>query len=154
MFKVLVPAVACVALAAFAARTQSVAPDTSTAPMAWRLAHEGSMAKLTYGAANSDALAVMLTCEPGQGLATVYGEAQPDTPQLIRASTGPAELDPLSGGQAYETHVRLGDPVLTDLTRRGALRLVGDAGPVVLTANAEERRLVGDFLAYCGSAHA
>ena len=152
MFKVLVPAVAACALVAFAARTQSVEPAPETPSMAWRLSYEDSLAKLTYGVANSDHLAVMITCIPGESTAVVYGEAQPDSPRLVRASIGPAALDPLTGGDAYETLIPLQDASLTGLASNGSIRLVGDAGPTVLRADRAERRLAADFLAYCGSA--
>jgi hypothetical protein len=154
MFKILIPAVACVALVAVSARTQT--PDAASAApaMAWRLAYEGPMAKLTYGAANSDQLAVMISCEPGQGDAVVYGEAHPDSPRLLQASAGPVAVDPLTGGAAYETRISLDDPSLTALASQGALRLVGDTGPVVLAADRADRRLVSDMLAYCGSSRA
>lgn len=151
MFKVLVPAVAACALVAFAARTQSVEPAPETPSMAWRLSYEDSLAKLTYGVANSDHLAVMITCVPGESTAVVYGEAQPDSPRLVRASMGPAELDPLTGGDAYETLIPLHDASLTRLAASGSIRLVGDDGATVLRADRAEQRLASDFLAYCGS---
>lgn len=154
MFKVLVPAVAACALVAFAAKTQSVDSSPEAPSMAWRLNYEDSLAKLTYGAANSDNLAVMITCVPGESTAVVYGEAQPDTPRLVHASMGPATLDPLTGGAAYETLIPLRDASLTGLASNGALRLVGDAGTIVLRADRAERRLASDFLAYCGSSRA
>lgn len=151
MFKVLIPAVACIALVAVSARTQTHDAAPAAPAMAWRLDHEGPMAKLTYGAANSDHLAVMITCEPGQGVAVFYGVARPDSPRLVHASNTPAPIDPLSNGAAYETPVALDDPSLTGLARRGSLRLIGDEGSVVLTADDADRRLASDMLAYCGS---
>ena len=151
MFKVLVPAVAACALVAFAARTQSVEPAPETPSMAWRLSYEDSLAKLTYGVANSDHLAVMITCIPGESTAVVYGEAQPDSPRLVRASMGPAALDPLTGGDAYETLIPLHDASLTGLAASGSIRLIGDDGATVLHADRAEQRLASDFLAYCGS---
>lgn len=151
MFKVLVPAVAACALVAFAARTQSVEPAPETPSMAWRLSYEDSLAKLTYGVANSDHLAVMITCVPGESTAVVYGEGQPDSPRLVRASMGPAALDPLTGGDAYETLIPLHDASLTGLAASGSIRLVGDDGATVLRADRAEQRLASDFLAYCGS---
>jgi len=154
MFKVLIPAVACVALVAVSARTQTFDAAPAEPAMAWRLAYEGPLAKLTYGAANSDQLAVMITCEPGQGDAVVYGEAHPDSPRLVQASAAPAPADPLTGGAAYETRIALDDPTLTALASQGALRLVGDHGPLVLAAGRADRRLASDMLAYCGSSRA
>lgn len=152
MFKVLVPAVAACALVAFAARTQSIESAPDAPPMAWRLSYEGSLAKLTYGLANSDHLAVMITCAPGESTAVVYGEGQPDSPRLVQASMGPAALDPLTGGDAYETLIPLHDVALTGLASKGSIRLIGDAGATVLRADRTERRLASEFLTYCGSA--
>ena len=151
MFKVLVPAVAACALVAFAARTQTVESTPEAPAMAWRLSYENSLAKLTYGVANSDHLAVMITCVPGESTAVVYGEAQPDSPRLVNASMGPAALDPLTGGDAYETVIPLQDATLTNLASGGSIRLIGDTGATVLRADRAERRLAADFLTYCGS---
>ena len=111
MFKVLIPAAAAVALVAFAARTQPLDafPPVETPTMSWHLSHEGAMAKLAYGVENSDQLALMVTCSPGDAAAVVYGDVQPDTPRLIAASHGPAPLDPMSGGDATETRLSLQD---------------------------------------------
>ena len=141
MFKVLVPAVAACALVAFAARTQTVETTPDAPTMAWRLSFEDSLAKLTYGVANSDHLAVMITCVPGESTAVVYGEAQPDSPRLVHASMGPAALDPLTGGDAYETVIPLQDASLTNLASGGSIRLIGDTGTTVLRADRAERRL-------------
>lgn len=151
MFKVLVPAVAACALVAFAARTQTVESSPEAPAMAWRLSYEDSLAKLTYGVANSDHLAVMITCVPGESTAVVYGEAQPDSPRLVHASMGPTTLDPLTGGDAYETVIPLQDASLTNLASGGSIRLIGDTGATVLRADRAERRLAADFLTYCGS---
>lgn len=155
MFKILIPAAASIALVAFAARTQPVEPAAMEAPaMAWHISREGEMAKLAYGVANSDQLALMIACAPGDTTAIVYGDVQPDTPRLIQASLGPAPLDPLSGGEAEESRVALTDSSLTGLATRGAMRVVGDAGHFTLTASPEERQAIAGFLSYCGSARA
>lgn len=158
MFKVLIPAAAAVVLVAVAARTQSaetVALEGVPAPvMAWHLSHEGAMAKLAYGVANSDQLALMITCSPGDATAVVYGDVQPDTPRLITAAYGPAPLDPMSGGDADETRVSLHDASLAGLVSRGLLRVRGDAGAFTLRADEAERRTISGFLAYCGSSRA
>lgn len=155
MFKVLIPAAAALALAVSAAGTVSsgsaMSESTAVPAMGWHLSHEGEMAKLAYGVANSDQLALMVTCSPGDSTAVVYGEVQPDTPRLISASLGPAPLDPLSGGDADEARISLHDPSLMRLASQGVLRVRGDAGAFTLTAGATDRRRIGEFLAYCGS---
>lgn len=157
MFKVLIPAAAALGLVAFAAQSQSADPMTeaNAHPMAWHLSHEGAMAKLAYGVANSDQLAVMMTCEPGDRTAAVYGAVQPVGARLIQASmTGPAEIDPMTGGLAEESRIGLSDPALRALVQDGALPVRGDAGRGSLPADKDERRMIADFLAYCGTSRA
>lgn len=118
--------------------------------MRWSVHYDGALAKLTYGVANSDQLAVMVTCMPGDSRAVVYGEVQPEGARLIEARH---QIDPLSGGEAVEARIAVRDPWLTGLAERGHTAVVGDAGQFRLTASSEERRLVGDFLAYCAPGH-
>ena len=155
MFKFAIPAAAALGLIAVAAQsgaTDAVAPETlAPAPMGWHLSHEGHVAKLAYGVANSDQLALMMTCEPGQAQAIIYGDVKPASPRLHRLSMEAAAIDPLSGGMADEARVSLRDPVLQKLATRGELAVEGDAGLFKLTADAEERRLVDRFFAYCGT---
>ncbi|MDP1914359.1 hypothetical protein [Brevundimonas sp.] len=152
MLKIAIPAVAALGLIAFAARSQATNLDVQTgaAPMGWHLSHEGSLAKLAYGVENSDQVALMMTCERGQTQATVYGDVQPASPRLIKTSTA-AAIDPLGGELAAETRISVRDPALRQLARSGKLAVEADAGQFELSANPAERRLIGDFFAYCGS---
>ena len=153
MLKFAVPAVIALGLIAVAARTQATNADAQVgadAPMGWHLSQEGELAKLAYGVANSDQLALMMTCRPGQAQAAIYGDVQPATPRLVQASMETA-IDPLSGGLADESRVSVGDPALQQLARDGKLAVKGDAGSFELTASRDERRLIGDFFAYCGT---
>ena len=157
MFKFLVPAAASLGLVAFAAQSQSADPrsEANVLPMAWHLSHEGEMAKLAYGVANSDQLAVMMTCAPGDRSAVVYGAVQPAGARLIHASMGgPAEIDPMTGELARESRIGLTDPALRSLVEDGALPVKGDAGRGSLPADKTERRMISDFLSYCGSSRA
>lgn len=154
MFKFAIPAVAALGLIAVAAQSRATdaAPETDAAPaMGWHLSHEGSMAKLAYGVANSDQLALMMTCEPGQSQAVVYGDVQPASPRLIKASTRSTAIDPLGGGLADEARIPLRAPALQKLARSGKLAVEGDAGHFELTADDKEQRLVEQFFAYCGT---
>jgi hypothetical protein len=148
MFKVLIPAVAALGLIAVAAQSQGAVSESSAlnaAPvMSWSVHHEGALAKLAYGVPNSDQLALMVTCQPGDRTAVVYGDVQPESARLMQAG-----YDPLSGGDAEETRIALRDPALTGLAERGRMAVRGDAGVFQLAATREERRVVGDFLAYC-----
>ena len=155
MFKFAIPAVAALGLIAVAAQSRAtnadVVVETGVPPMGWHLSHEGAIAKLAYGVANSDQLALMMTCEPGQAQAVVYGDVQPASPRLLKASMTSAAIDPLSGGLADEARISLRDPALQKLALSGKLEVEGDAGHFELTANADERRLVREFFAYCGT---
>lgn len=148
MFKFVVPAAAALGLLAFAAHSQAEQEEAPPAPMGWHSYKEGSTAKLAYGVANSDVLAVMMTCAPGDPMVTIYGSAQPDTPRLVKAG-GPSELDPLSGGDFVEAKAPLSDPVFRDLAGKGVLKVKGEAGKGQLRASQSERQLVGQFFGYC-----
>lgn len=152
MFKIAIPAVAALGLIAFAAQSQATNLDVqnSPAPMGWHLSHEGSLAKLAYGVENSDQLALMMTCERGQTQAVVYGDVQPASARVIRASMESA-IDPLSGDLSREARISVRDPALQQLIRNGKLAVEADAGRFELPANPAERRLIGEFFAYCGS---
>jgi hypothetical protein len=162
MFKILVPAVAALGLVAFAAKTQDWSheqADTAVvasaaspvlarvmAPvMGWHLSYEGPMAKLAYGVENSDQLAMMVTCAPGDRSAVLYGDVLPASPRLAQASMG---------GEGDEARMPLTDPALQGLARNGVMPVVGEAGPTRISATADERRVVSGFLAYCGGVRA
>jgi hypothetical protein len=150
MFKVLVPAVAVLGLIAFTAQSRTRAPEAETAMttpvMGWSVHYEGALAKLAYGVANSDQLALMVTCMPGDRTAVVYGDVQLEGARLMQASM---TVDPLSGGEADETRIAVNDPSLTGLAQGGRMTVIGDAGRFSIAASAQDRRLVSDFLAYC-----
>jgi hypothetical protein len=152
MLKIAIPAVAALGLIAFAAQSQATDVDVqpAVAPMGWHLSHEGTLAKLAYGVENSDQLALMMTCEKGQTQATVYGDVRPAGPRLIKASMATA-IDPLSGDLSDETRISVRDPALQKLARNGKLAVEAEAGLFELTATSSERRLIGEFFAYCGS---
>lgn len=154
MFKVLVPAVAALGLVAFAAKTQdwshedaepSVVAAMAQPVMGWHLSYEGRMAKLAYGVANSDQLAMMVTCAPGDRSAAVYGDVLPASPRLAQASMGSLE---------DEARIPVSDPALQSLARNGVMPVVGEAGPTRIHASDAERRVVSGFLSYCDQASA
>ncbi len=154
MFKFAIPAVAALGLITVAAQSQATITEAQTspiAPMGWHLSHEGSMAKLAYGLANSDQLALMMTCEKGQAAATVYGEVQPVGSRLLKASINTTAIDPLNGDLAQENRISVTDPVMQALASSGKLAVEGDAGHFELTADGDERRIVSAFFAYCGT---
>lgn len=152
MFKIVIPAVAALGLIAVAAQSQAtnVVVEADSAPMGWHLSHEGSLAKLAYGVENSDQLALMMTCQRGQTQAAVYGDVQPASSRLIKASVT-AAIDPISGGLVDETQISIRDPSLQKLALTGKLAVEADAGQFELSASPAERRLINEFFAYCGS---
>lgn len=146
MFKILIPAVAALGLVAFAAKTQPAVTDLEPAAaaqtMAWHLSTEGETAKLAYGVANSDQLAMMVTCAPGDTTAAVYGDVRP-----AGAAAGTAS-------SMDETRVPVRNAVLQDLVDKGAMTVVGDGGSFRIRASIEERRGIGQFLDYCSRKNA
>ena len=77
---------------------------------------------------------------------------QPKAARLTQTAMGPAEMDPLSGGDAVETRISLRDPAMQTLARRGKLEVQGEAGDFMLEATVDERRLIGEFFASCATA--
>ncbi len=158
MFKVLVPAVAALGLVLFAAQSGAGASPAGTAVggpvMGWSVHHEGALAKLAYGVANTDQLALMVTCMPGDANAVVYGDVQPEGARPAQAGPAAQPADPLSGGAAIETRITLSDPALLGLARQGRMAVRGEPGVLQIAATPDERRLVADFLAYCSPVRA
>lgn len=159
MFKILIPAAAALGLIAFAAQSQGADVTTeatahTTPVMGWSVHHEGALAKLAYGVANSDQLALMLSCQPGDRTAAIYGDVLPEAATVLPASLTQQAIDPLSLGEAEESRLSLSDPALKGLADSGRMTVRGDAGRFQLAASEEERRMVGDFLAYCSAGRA
>ena len=155
MFKFAIPAVVALGLIALTARSQASNLDVQTeaTPMGWHLSHEGTLAKLAYGVENSDQLALMITCEPGQTQAMLYGDVQPASTRQVKASAS-TRIDPLSGGLTDEARISLRDPTLQQLALYGRLAVEAGADAFELSASPAERRQIRAFLAYCGSARA
>lgn len=155
MLKSLLPAAAALSLAVLAGQALTSAPAAPGEGVAgWHLLHEGAMAKLAYGLTDSDDVALMLTCSPGDRTAVVYGDSQPRSPALTPAALGPQPIDPLSDGEAFESHLPLTDTALTGLARNGRMAVQTEAGGRQLRATRAERRLIQSFLGYCASSHA
>lgn len=156
MFKALIPAAGLLGLVALAAlpATSGYERQADVRPMGWHLYLEDSTAKLAYGVANSDQLALMMTCDPESRGVTVYGEVQPASARLMRVSDHYVEPDPLSDGEAYETRIALNDSTLISLAERGSMPVEGAAGAFSLPATASERAAVARFMSYCASGRA
>ena len=154
MFKFAIPAVVALGLISLAAQTHATPEQPRDPGLGWHVSHEGEMAKLAYGVEDSDQLALMMTCEPGQTTAVIYGDVAPASARLRAASAGPAAIDPLSGDLTEESRLSLRDPAVQALVHNGRMPVVGEAGRSELTATRDERRLIGEFIAYCGSGRA
>ncbi|HEV7353838.1 MAG TPA: hypothetical protein VGN74_11995 [Brevundimonas sp.] len=151
MFRFLIPATAILATLALAGRTEPQTVDGAT-PMQWTLTHEGDLAKLAYGVPNSDHLAVMLTCSPGEAV-NAWGPVRPDSPALMRAAMAPAPIDPLSGELLLDLRLASDDPALISLARGDGLPVVNDDDVRArIPAGPEGRRLAAAFLGHCASA--
>lgn len=154
MLRVLVPGVLALGLATTAAQTQSTPLDEATGqPVAWHLSHDGALAKLAYGASNSDDLALMVTCSAGETDVAIYGDVMPIG---VTSQTGsrPFSPDPLSGGEASEENVALSEVGLGELSRKGRMTVIADERIYQLAATRQERRVVDRFLAYCRTGQA
>ena len=151
MLKVLIPAVGLLGAVAFAAQpaTPVLEVQENPSPMGWHLHHEGSMAKLAYGVANSDQLVLMMTCAPGDGAAVIYGDVKLADARLERVSDVQTAADPLSGGEAFESRVSLRSPALLGLAEGHGVRLEGQAGVRRVGATEAEREAIGYFLSHC-----
>ena len=155
MLKFALPATAALALIAVAAQSSATDQndDTRLGGMGWHLSEEPGLAKLAYGVANSDQLALLITCERGSAQAVVYGEVKPVGPQIVRASMA-APIDPLGGDLIEEVTLSATAPVLQRLKTSGRLQVEGEAGQFELRANRAERRAIDAFFAYCASGRA
>lgn len=154
MLKYLIPTVATLGLAAFAAKSHSEAvivdaplPDSVEASMGWHLSHEGDMAKLAYGLANSDQIVIMLTCAPGDRAAEAFGVV---VPEGAAVSEGPVPVDPLTGLAMSETSVALNSRALTALRQGAPMPVVGEAGRASLPVGGD-KAVVDGFFAHCAS---
>ncbi|MEN5169735.1 hypothetical protein ABE444_09235 [Brevundimonas pondensis] len=155
MLKSIVPVVAALGFAALAGQALTTAPAAPGQGAAgWHLLHEGAMAKLAYGLPDSDQVALMLTCSPGDRAAVVYGDVQPRSPALTPIAMGPQPIDPLSDGEAFEARLPLTDAALTGLARGGRIAVQTEGGDQQIRASRAERRMVQGFLSYCASSHA
>ncbi|GAA0627170.1 hypothetical protein GCM10009422_25110 [Brevundimonas kwangchunensis] len=152
MLKFALPATAALALIAVAAQSSATDQndDTRVGGMGWHLSEEPGMAKLAYGVANSDQLALLMTCERGAAQTVVYGEVKPVGPQMVHASAM-APIDPLSGGLADEVSMSTTSASLQRLKTAGRLQVEGEAGQFELTATRSERQAIAAFFAYCGT---
>lgn len=154
-------AVAASGLAAVLGTTQAdAAPEpVTTAPaapaMGWHLIQEGAQAKLAYGVAQSDHIALMMSCEAGADAVEVFAVVPGTAPDMALASGGrmtelaaAPSIDPLSGALAIATQVAADSAALERFKSTGELALVAD-DPRRLDARGAERQAVDAFFRHC-----
>lgn len=152
-FRIIVPAVAFMGLVIVAAKSQSAESVATATPATWHVLHDGEQAKLAYGAANSDQIALMVACDENSDRVSVYGDMRP-IGMRRPAIDGPRAPDPLSGGEAWEAEVALGDAGLDNLVSQGRMALTTGDETFRITASPEERRAIDGFMTYCGTSRA
>ena len=123
---------------------------------------EGSSAKLAYGLADSDDVALMLQCAKGSGQVQVTDVAR-DTarPVLVLASAEGASvllasLQPNPEGQAplLAAQTRADSPALAAFRDTGRISVRNGDFRYAITATSAERTSVDRFFAACGPARA
>lgn len=154
MLKYLIPAAATLSLVAFAAqsRSESVIDETPLdGSLAWHLSHEGGTAKLAYGAANSDQIVLMLTCERGDRAVQAFGVV---TPAGAQVPEGPAPVDPLTGLAMADVAVDMSSNAMTALRNGVGMPVTGEAGPAELPVTRGDKVVIDGFFAACGATSA
>ena len=154
MRRLILPAVGLLALGMAAQASVTGRTNTQTDQAGWFLVDEDSSLKLVYGLPNSDQIALMMTCEPGDPQITVYGDVEPDLVSLKVVDNGPSPVDPLSGGDAYGMTLSADDPGLRQLADHGFLPVRLEGGQARIEATSAERRLASHFLSACTRLHA
>lgn len=152
VLKIALPALAALGLVAFAAQT--MATDTQVAPegiegMGWHLNHDGHEARLFYGVADSDQLAVMMSCRMGGGEIVTMGAVQPVAARS--AGSLEADIDPLSGDLMEMRALSANDPAMARLVQAGRLGVEGEDRRFDLSATPDERQSIKTFLDDCGT---
>ena len=120
--------------------------------MGWHVNHDGHEARLFYGVANSDQLAVMMSCRVGNGEIVTMGAVQPVAARS--ASSVEADIDPLSGELIEMRALSAHDPAMVQLVRSGRLGVEDEASRFDLSATPQERQSIRRFLDDCGTSQA
>jgi hypothetical protein len=154
MRRLVLPAVGLLALGMAAQASVTGRTDNQSDQAGWFLLNEDASLKLVYGLPNSDQIALMMTCAPGDHQITVYGDVEPDLVSLKVVDNGPSLVDPLSGGDAYGMSLSTDDPGLRQLADQGFLPVRMESGPSRIQATPAERRLASHFLSACTRLHA
>lgn len=155
MLKIALPALAALGLVAFAAQTMATdAGQTSSQVdgMGWHVNYDDHVARLFYGVANSDQLAVMMSCRVGNGEIVTMGAVQP----IAARSSGStdADIDPLSGELIEMRAMSAHDPAMVRLVRSGRLGVEDEDSKFDLSATPVERQVIRRFLDDCGTSRA
>ncbi|MGV9010257.1 hypothetical protein [Brevundimonas sp.] len=155
MLKIALPALAALGLVAFAAQTMATDAEQTSQPvdgMGWHVNHDGDETRLFYGVANSDQLAVMMSCHMGDGEIVTLGAVQPVSARS--AGSVEADIDPLSGELIETRALSAHDPAMVRLARSGRLGVQDETARFDLSATPQERQAIRRFLDDCGTSQA
>lgn len=155
MPRIVLPAIATLGLVAFAAQTMATdinGVQPGDAGMGWHVNHDGEEARLFYGVANSDQLAVMMSCQRGAGEIITVGAVQPTMARGNEPSE--ADIDPLSGELITLKALSAEDPSMLRLAHAGQLNVRDGDRRFDLSASPEERQAIRVFLDDCGTSRA
>lgn len=120
--------------------------------MSWHVNHEGDQTRLFYGVADTDHLAVMMTCRRGAGEIVSMGAIQPTAAR--GNSVAEADIDPLSGDLIEMRALSASDPAMLRLARAGHLNVNDGERRFDLAASPDERQSIRVFLDDCGTRRA
>lgn len=153
MKQLILPAFALLLVGLAAQATVSELKSPARDDTGWFLLSEGAGYKLVYGRADSDQVALMLSCDINDGFVRVYVDVEPDIESVRPINLGPVAMDPLSRGEATEMRLSLEDPGLWLLVDRGYLPVRTERGRQRIAANDNERQLANRFLEACARQH-
>ncbi|MDQ0462363.1 hypothetical protein QO010_000111 [Caulobacter ginsengisoli] len=132
-------------------------PPAGVGGFAWNYQqNDGEGAKLAYGAPQSDAVLLMMSCAPDSNRVQVSMLGGSEREGVVLASNGArdsfggqAQTDPMSGGQVVQVEVPANAPSLTQFARTGELTLIDRGRSVQLSAQGGEKAGVSRFFADC-----
>jgi hypothetical protein len=131
----------------------------SSGGFAWNYQkNDGEGVKLAYGAPQSDAVLLMMSCRPDSNRVQVSmlgGSAREGVVLVSNGARdsfgGQAQTDPMSGGQIVQVNVPANAPSLTQFARTGKLTLIDRGRSVQLSAQGGEKAGVSRFFSECGA---
>ncbi len=118
--------------------------------------NDGEGAKLAYGAPQSDAVLLMMSCKPDSNRVQVSMLGGSEREGVVLASNGAKDSfggqvqnDPMGGGQVVLVEVPANAPSLAQFAKTGELTLIDRGRSVQLSAQGGEKAGVSQFFADC-----